>query len=263
MSCDLKITTFASGSSGNCVLVSCGDEHILIDAGISMKRVRDNLRLSGVEEGSLRGILVTHEHFDHIGGLKMLAKYCKFPVYAPGTVANNLRRTTTELDDVLNTIPVGESFDLGMCRVTAFPTPHDTPQSVGYRIDFAGVSFALATDMGHVTPEIENMLLGCDAVLIECNHDVERIKQGPYPYYLKKRILSPNGHLCNDDCAVLARKLAENGTRYIILGHLSRENNTPALAMAAVKPAVEDTGIMLVVAPADSRLTVEVSPCCQ
>ena len=255
----MRITTFASGSSGNCVLVSMGDTHILLDAGISFKRIKDHLSLSGLTPEDLSAVLITHEHSDHIAGLGTMAKRCGVPVCAPRTVANHLRAAVPEIMGVLREIPVGEDFLAGDVTVRAFHTPHDTAESVGYRLSGDGGVFALATDMGEATEEIENGLLGADAVLIEANHDVDMLRMGPYPVHLKRRILSGHGHLSNENCAALAARLAESGTRYIILGHLSRENNTPSLAYRTVSAALEGFrgGVQLCVAPASERLTVE------
>lgn len=253
----MQVVTFASGSTGNCALVSCESGHILIDAGISMKRIKSNLALSGLTVGDVSGILITHEHSDHISGLAMLIKYYDIPVYAPRTVASHLHYSIAGIDECLHIIPVGEAFELGGMIVTAFSTPHDTEQSVGYRIERDCV-FAIATDMGHVTDEVAASLRGADAVIIEANHDVDMLMGGPYPYYLKRRILSPNGHLSNSDCAGLAAYLADSGTRYIVLGHLSRENNTPALAYQTVRDALGGREVFLCAAPAAERLTLSV-----
>ena len=252
----MRICTFASGSRGNCTLVSGGDCHILIDAGISMKRVKDNLALSGLSPADISGILITHEHADHVSGLPMLCKHHHLPIYAPRTVADHLRSTVTGIDDCLREIPVGETFPLGTLSVTAFATPHDTEQSVGYRVEGEGC-FALATDMGHVTEEVLAGLMGADMVVIEANHDLRMLADGPYPYYLKQRILSPRGHLSNDDCALLAAHLAAHGTHTIVLGHLSQENNTPAAAYRTVHRALEGRDVYLCTAPAAERMLLE------
>lgn len=259
----MKICVFASGSSGNCLLLSSGDTNILIDAGISMRRVVSALAQTGLTMENIGGVLITHEHSDHISGLKMLIKYYSVPVYAPRTVANRLRGMMPGIEDCLHVIPVGEQFVVGGVNVSAFHTPHDTDESVGYRIEDGNV-FALATDMGHVTDEVEQALTGADTVLIESNHDEEMLRYGPYPVYLKRRILSERGHLSNEGCALLARRLAEKGTRRIILGHLSRENNRPELALAASKAALEGTGAALYCAPMLGCMEVQVGeaePC--
>lgn len=259
----MRLTTFASGSSGNCALVSAGGGNILIDAGISMKRIRGNLSAFGLSPERLSGILITHEHSDHINGLAMLTKYYALPVYAPGILAGSLLRCVQGLEQYLRVIEVGESFELGGMSVTAFHTSHDTAESVGYRLE-RGCALGFATDMGCVTEEAEHALRGCEAVLIEANHDTDMLASGPYPPYLKRRILSPRGHLSNADCARLAVTLADSGAKYIVLGHLSRENNTPELAYTSVYNALAGRDVQLACAPMDGRLTVcveETQPC--
>lgn len=256
MSAKLRFVSFASGSSGNCSLLSGPGGHILIDAGISMKRIRENLALYSLSPGELSGILITHEHSDHTAGLKMLCKYYNIPVYAPAVVASCLRRGLAGLPARVDVIPVGECFSLAGMEIKAFHTPHDSEESVGYRFD-CGTVFAFATDMGHVSPEVLEGLSGADAVFIEANHDPGMLRGGPYPAYLKRRILSENGHLSNGDCAVLARELAERGTRCMILGHLSRENNRPELALSAVRQALEGSGATVCAAPAARSICIE------
>ena len=227
----------------------------MIDAGISMKRIRENLSVSGISPEHLTGILITHEHSDHINGLAMLTKYHAVPVYAPCVLAENLCRCVPGLERCLRVIPVGERFALGGMSVTAFHTSHDTDESVGYRVE-CNCALGFATDMGCVTEEVERALRGCEAVLIEANHDTDMLVSGPYPAYLKRRILSPCGHLSNADCARLAVTLADSGAKYIVLGHLSRENNTPERAYRTVYDALRGREIYLACAPMSGRLTV-------
>ena len=164
--------------------------------------------------------------------------------------------------DCMHVIPVGESFRVGSLQVRAFHTPHDTDESVGYRVEGEGC-FAMATDMGHVSQEVVDGLLGADIALIESNHDLEMLRNGGYPFYLKRRILSARGHLSNADCALLARQLAESGTGEIVLGHLSRENNRPELALRETAAALEGLETRLCCAPADGLLCLETEavPC--
>ena len=244
----MKIHVFASGSSGNCMLVSERDSSLLIDAGISMRRVESSLRQTGLHIQDIGGVLITHEHSDHVSGLKMLAKYHSIPIYAPKLVALRLREQIPELDRCLWPFSAGEPLRLENLTVRAFHTPHDTPESVGYRIEGDGV-FAMATDMGCLTEEVLTGLKGADTVLIESNHDERMLRSGPYPPYLKRRILADTGHLSNENCARLARTLADSGTRQIVLGHLSRENNTPSLALTASEEALAGTGAALYCAP--------------
>jgi phosphoribosyl 1,2-cyclic phosphodiesterase len=256
MSGKMRLVTLASGSKGNCTLISGGEWNILIDAGISMRRIKQGLALCGLTLDDVDAILITHEHSDHVSALPMLAKHCNIPIYAPRTVAGHLRCAVAGVENSLREIPVGEDLAIGGATVRAFHTPHDTDESVGYRISGECV-FAIATDMGHVTEEVESGLLGADAVMIEANHDPDMLRENPrYPYPLKERILSPNGHLSNGDCAKLAARLADNGARYIVLGHLSRENNTPALACRTVGEALKGRDVFLCAAPEAESLSL-------
>ncbi len=253
----MKVCVFASGSGGNCLLLEGGGTNILIDAGISMRRIASGLAQAQLTMRDIGGVLITHEHSDHISGLKMLLKYHDIPVFAPHTVASRLCGALPEAESAIHIIPVGSEFEIGALRITAFHTPHDTDESVGYRVEGDGV-YAHATDMGMVTDEVLEGLRGADTVLIESNHDEDMLRYGSYPYYLKRRILSDHGHLSNEDCARLARTLADSGTERVILGHLSRENNTPARAMYAAEKALDGTDTQLYCAPVLGCLEVEV-----
>lgn len=262
----MKVTVFASGSGGNCLMLSSGDTNIFIDAGISMRRLSSAVMRTGHTMRDIGGVLITHEHSDHISGLDMLLKYYDFPVCAPRTVANRLRGILPRVEERLRTVPVGEPFSLGDLHITAFHTPHDTDESVGYRVEGEEGIFAVATDMGRVTGEVEAGLRGAGTVLIEANHDEEMLRYGSYPVYLKRRILSERGHLSNADCAALARLLADSGTQRIILGHLSRENNRPEKALETVRAALGESGVELCCAPVLGCLELPVEKarlCCK
>ena len=254
----MRISVIASGSSGNCLLLSDNNTNILIDVGISMRRVQAFLLQSACSWRELDGVLITHEHSDHICGLETVLKRTDVPVYAPHTIANRLRGRLPMIEDKLCVIPVGENFPVGNLSVRAFHTPHDTDESVGYRVEGSAV-FSLATDMGRVTDEIREALTGSDAVLIESNHDLQMLRDGPYPFPLKRRILSSHGHLSNTDCAQLALHLAEHGTKDIILGHLSRENNRPEIALRTVSEALGAIPVRLCCAPPEGPLELVIT----
>ena len=233
------VSVFASGSSGNCALLSEGETHLLIDAGISLRRTAAALRQAGHSIDEVTGVLMTHEHSDHVCGLPMLIKSHPLPVFAPHTVANRPRGMYPVLEDVLRIIPTEEAFPVGSLRVTAFHNSHDTDECVGYRFEGRGV-YGHATDTGVVTEGMRRYLAGADTVLLESNHDVELLLAGRYPFPLKRRILSGQGHLSNTDCAALAEKLVAHGTETVILGHISRHNNTPAMALRTVSDALRE-----------------------
>lgn len=255
----MKLITFASGSTGNCTLIDAGETKLLIDAGISFLKIKTFLRDVGYVPEDISGILITHEHNDHIKGLPTLLKHTEIPLYAPRTVAAELWRRLPEGDGKLNVIPVEEPFSLGSLKVTAFETPHDTPQSVGYRLSDGACAVGVCTDLGYVPESVRSYLLGVDAALIECNHDPTRLKLGPYPLSLKRRILSDRGHLSNEACAALAVEMASRGTTQLVLGHISKESNTARLALKVVGTALEKAGygnVFLSAAPPEGLLGV-------
>ncbi len=244
----MTFVSFASGSSGNCYLLTEGRAAVLLDTGISLRRIKTGLARRALTPDDLSAVLITHEHSDHVAGLPMLLKYYKnVKVYAPQTVAHALERAAAGLEGRIVPIPVGESVALKNFTLTAFPTMHDTPESVGYVLTGKDARFGVCTDTGGVTAEM------LDA------------RAGRYPVYLKRRILSDRGHLSNEACAQLACALAKTGVRSLVLGHLSRENNRPGLAERAVREALDGEGfsaVTLRVAPAEGDLELEVTPCC-
>ena len=265
----LSITTLASGSEGNCLLVTGGETAILIDAGISCRRILNSLNALGIDPAVLSAILVTHEHSDHVCGIATLTRRLGVPVYASQGTARQLAYRIAFPPDGLRPFDAGKSFSVGDLTVFSFPTPHDASDSVGYSVACAGARLAVATDLGVVTPAVLDAVLGSDTVVVETNHDVELLRAGPYPYPLKQRILSERGHLCNEDGAALAVQAAAAGARTVILAHLSKTNNTPDLALAAVERAFDAAGVSgveVTVAPrshpgATYRLTKEGAVC--
>lgn len=248
------VHTLASGSSGNALLVSCGDIHLLVDAGISCRRITADLRELGLALDALSAVLITHTHTDHIGGLPTLLKRTACPVLASAQTGRGLTYRLAGLEDRLQELPLCRSVPLEGFTITAVPTSHDAPGSCGFRLDTADGGVGILTDTGYVTDEAADILPGVDLAVLEANHDVEALRSGPYPYYLKKRILSEEGHLSNEASARFAVTLAEAGASEIILAHLSRENNTPAMAQNAVETALSAAGLFpaLSVAPRDA-----------
>lgn len=229
--------TLSSGSQGNCLLLSDGDTHLLVDAGISTRRIRTGLAQLGLSVDALSGILITHEHGDHIAGLATFIKHYAIPLYtSPGT-ARQLSYRLAGVEPLLRLQAPGSSFRVDGCQVTSFATSHDAAQSMGFRVDGNG-SVGILTDTGYVTEDAAAVLPGVDTLLLESNHDVELLRTGSYPYHLKQRILGNQGHLSNDAAAEFAVKMAAGGTRRILLAHLSRENNTPQRAWDTVNRAL-------------------------
>ena len=250
----LQICSLYSGSSGNAFLIANGEDCLLIDGGKNCKRLCAAIAEAGHSPEEIKAILVTHEHCDHVSALPVFAKRYQIPIHAVRETADAL--LTMGISPALvirHSVPF--QVTVGCFSVTAFPTPHDSRASVGYRIEVVAegesCKIGYATDMGELTETVEEHLTGCDYVILESNHDIDRLENGPYPYYLKKRIRGARGHLSNSDCAALAQRLAAAGTKRILLAHLSRENNTPELAYNATAVRLVGTDVALQVAAAE------------
>ena len=231
------VHTLASGSSGNAAVLSCGDTHLLIDAGISCRRITAALKELGLTPADLTAILITHTHSDHISGLNTLLKKTACPLLA---TPRTCRELSCRVEGIAPRLMGLEGpITLGEIDMQPIPTSHDAPGSCGWRLGTEGGSVGLLTDTGYVTDEALDLLPGVDMAILEFNHDVEALCSGPYPYYLKQRILGLQGHLCNEDAAQFAVTLAENGACDIVLAHLSRDNNTPAMALNAAAAALD------------------------
>ena len=228
-----RIFPICSSSSGNCTFIGTRGHGILVDAGCSFRAMKSSLELIETSMNQIEAIFVTHEHVDHVKGLFQLTKHTKIPVFAsPGTIAQ-LRRNVHEVipEEVRIYDVIHEPYQSADFEVKAFHTPHDTPESVGFTVNYGGKRIAVCTDLGKITAEVEESLLGCEAVLLESNYDPAMLaKNLNYPADLKRRIAGEKGHLSNNAAADFSAKLLESGTTKLILGHLSRENNTPATA---------------------------------
>ena len=239
----MRVCTIASGSSGNCVFVSAGDTHVLIDAGISCRRISTALKALGVGLDDLSGVLITHEHADHVAGLATMTKNHSVPLYATAPTLDAVRQKLPQTMGELISVTPGERTDVGTLAVIPFATSHDAAASVSYAISAGGRKMALATDLGFVSEEVYRGVSGADLLICETNHDVDWLRSGPYPYYLQQRILGDHGHLSNEAGAELAAWAAAQGTRTLILAHLSRENNNPARARQAVEARLRSYGL--------------------
>lgn len=228
-----------SGSKGNCVAVGSADSFILIDAGVSAKRIVTALGERGLDPARLTGIFVTHEHTDHISGLRVLASKYNLPVFATAGTLGALERSGALVGTGGGLVCPPQGMEHHGLRVTPFHTMHDTAESCGYTVELPdGRRAAVATDTGCVTEAMRAALLGCDLVYIESNHDVAMLMGGSYSPPLKQRILSPSGHLSNEACAAELPYLAQNGTTRFLLAHISQENNTQAKAAAVSRAAL-------------------------
>ena len=230
----MRFTTLFSGSKGNSALLSEGGTNILIDAGASARRILCAIREIGVSPDGVSAIVVTHDHTDHISALLQLLKRVNAPVYAPPKTARAIKILFPEISDYISPLKVGTEMICGNIAFNSFPTPHDASDSVGYVFSNGSEGLSYATDTGNVTDAMLDACLGADMSVIEANHDREMLLSGRYPERLKKRILSPHGHLSNTESGDFAVKLFEAGAGRIILAHLSEENNTPACALRCV-----------------------------
>lgn len=248
-----EVHTLASGSSGNALVLSCGSTHILLDAGISCRRIAKSLQALGLALEDLSAVLITHTHSDHISGLQTFVKKSRAPIYASEAAARGLSYRVAGVDDFLRPFAPEERLSIGACSVTPFSTSHDAAGSTGYRVDTDDGAVGVLTDTGFVTDGAAEVLPGVDLLVLEANHDVEALQSGPYPYYLKRRILGQEGHLCNEDAGRFAAAMAESGASEIVLAHLSKENNTPAMALRTVETCLSAAGVRpsLSVAPRD------------
>ena len=241
-----------SGSSGNASFLEADGRRFLIDAGLTRKRIAALLESIGVPLHTIDAVFLTHEHVDHVAGAGVLARAHHIPVYAAADCFSALPPSVGEIPAAcMRVFEPDREFFCGKVRVFPFSTPHDAAHAVGYSFMAEGRKVTVMTDVGHVDERLLTQLSGSDLVLLEANHDVDMLLAGPSPYPLKQRILSRRGHLCNEDCGRALIALHERGVRNVILGHLSRENNTPELARVTIEAMLESAGIL-----SDMRVSV-------
>ncbi len=233
----MRICSIASGSSGNCIYVGSDNTHLLVDVGISGKRVEQGLNSLELTGKDIDGILITHEHSDHIKGLGVIARKHQIPVYATeGTVEALSHMNLGKMPEgIFREIHEDEPFEINDLTVNPFTIPHDAAQPVGYRVECGEHSVGIATDLGKYNEYIVGNLQNLDALLLEANHDIRMLQVGKYPYYLKQRILGERGHLSNENSGKLLCRILHDKLQAIVLGHLSKENNLPELAYEAVR----------------------------
>ncbi len=237
----MRISVLASGSSGNAILVSSRETHLLVDAGISARRVAEGAGRVGVDPGLLEAVLVTHEHSDHVSGLGPVARRFSAPVYATRGTHDRVSGRVGDLPQRVY-IEAGREFSVGCFRVHPFVTSHDCADPVGFSISDGSSRVTIATDLGIVSRAVRRHLSDADCLVLEFNHDERMLSDGPYPWSLKKRIMSNVGHLSNDAAAAEVASLRHAPVSAIVLAHLSDENNVPDLAMAAAREALSRAG---------------------
>lgn len=235
----MRLCSIASGSSGNCIYVGSDNTHILVDVGISRKRIEEGLKKADLTGYDIAGILITHEHSDHIQGLGVLARRYEIPMYATKGTIDGILHSSRYLGEfnqnLFREIVIDEDVEIGDLSIHPFHISHDAKEPCGYRIASKESSVAIATDMGTFDKYIVDELQGLDAILLEANHDVRMLQAGPYTYALKQRVLSDYGHLSNENSGLLLNQILHKGLKHIMLGHLSKENNMPEIAYETVK----------------------------
>jgi phosphoribosyl 1,2-cyclic phosphodiesterase len=251
----VTLTVLGSGSRGNCTVLSSSRTQILVDAGFSCRETLRRMKLAGIQPGDTTAIVVTHEHSDHVGGVERLSRVLKVPVYmSEGTYqgwrrwAREKAQTQTTIERI-ETFQPGIGFDIGDISVLPFTIPHDCLDPVGYAFRAEGLKAAVATDIGCITANIVEQLRGCNLLMIESNHDLEMLRSGPYPWMVKQRVLSRLGHLSNESLAEFFSTQYDGAATYVVLAHLSEQNNHPEIARRMAEAALDECG-----GPTASRL---------
>lgn len=238
----MELCSIASGSSGNCIYVGNDNTKLLVDAGISCKRIEQGLSSIDVNPETLNGIFITHEHSDHIQGVGVMARRYKVPIYATAETLSAMNRLKSlgKIDPSLfHIIEPNQPVVVKDIQVNPFSIPHDAANPVAYTFTSGGHKVGVATDLGNYNDYIVDNLKNSEILLLEANHDINMLQVGAYPYVLKRRILGDRGHLSNDNCGRLINCLLHDKLKHIFLGHLSKENNYPDLAFETVKYEVE------------------------
>lgn len=232
----IRFAMLGSGSKGNGTLVDAGGVRVLVDCGFAVREVEARAARLDFDLNSLDAILVTHEHGDHLGGVARLARAYDLPVYLTRGSYQGWR--DTQVDDIRFITP-HELFSIGALKVRPFPVPHDAKEPCQFAFEHAGKKLGVVSDLGAITQHIRYVLSDCDALLLEANHDVAMLAKGPYPQKLKERVGGGLGHLSNAQSASLVRGVQRERLQHLVLTHLSEQNNTPALARAAICEALE------------------------
>lgn len=245
----LKFISLGSGSSGNCYYLSTDDDAMLIDAGVGIRTVKKYLHDYGLNISSVKHILITHDHADHIKSVGVLSAEYGIPVYATREVHAGIFRNYCVPkkipSDNCRLIEKNVTSRIGSFTITPFAVPHDSSGNVGFRVEAEGVVFCLMTDVGHVTEEMQGYIGEANYLVIEANYDAEMLHGGTYPAHLKTRIDGPTGHLSNRDCGEALANYATGNLRHVWLCHLSEENNHPVLALKTIEQMLRSYGIVM------------------
>jgi phosphoribosyl 1,2-cyclic phosphodiesterase len=240
----VSVSVLASGSRGNSAIVASARTKILVDAGISCRETFKRMKAAGEDPHSLSAILITHEHSDHVYGLAVLAKKLKVPLFMTGATHQAWARSIRDAEgerpqvDKLELFQAGCRFQVGDIDITPFTIPHDAVDPVGFTFRAEGVKVGFATDLGRMLENVKDNLRRCDVLVIESNHDIERLRIGPYPWSVKQRVGSPTGHLSNRKLAEFLSADYDGHASYIVLAHLSEQNNHPEIARKEAEDAL-------------------------
>ena len=244
----LRLTLLGSGSSGNATLVSAGDTHILVDVGISGRETVRRLAECGLRPEQISAIVVSHEHGDHCRGIAPFVKHLEVPVFiTDGAYAAYCASGVPFDERKRQHIESGRPFEVDGVGFSPFAVAHDAADPVAFAIEKDGVRIAIVLDLGYVSNLVVERLKGCDAIVLESNHDLNMLKVGPYPWALKQRVMSRRGHLSNDGVAEYLRSGFDGRARHLILAHLSEKNNLPELALLSARRALEERSSLLAV----------------
>lgn len=234
----MNLCSITSGSSGNCIYAGSDNTHLMIDVGISGKRIENGLNSIGLKTADINGILITHEHSDHIGGLGVVSRKYGVPIYATKGTINAIKKSKSVgniPDELFREITADEEFTINDLKISPIKVSHDAAEPVAYRMYEGNKSIAVVTDLGKYDDYTIDKLQGLDVLLLEANHDINMLQVGSYPYYLKQRILGDRGHLSNELSGRLLGRLLHDNLKSVLLGHLSRENNYEELAYETVR----------------------------
>ena len=245
----ISVSMLASGSRGNCALVSSSSTKILVDAGISCRETFRRMKSMGEDPHSLSAILITHEHSDHIYGLATLAKRLRIPVFMTGATYQTWQRAMRDEHgekpklEKFERFESGHSFQVGDIAVKPFTIPHDAADPVGFTFRAEGIKVGLATDLGYIPLSVRDHLRGCDVLIMESNHDLEMLRVGPYPWSVKQRVMGRMGHLSNEVACKFVREGLDTRTSTLILGHLSEHNNHPEIVRIGAEQSLLRRGL--------------------
>ena len=240
----VRMTVLASGSRGNCTVISSDGASILVDAGLSCRETIKRMRASGEDPHQIKAIVISHEHADHVAGLEVLARKLKVAVYMSEATYQSWRRSTRDTEGKPANLErrehfrSGHSFTIDNITVMPFTIPHDAADPCGFTFKAGGIKVGIATDLGYLPFSVKDNLRNCDGLMIESNHDLEMLRNGPYPWMVKQRVMSRVGHLSHSALADFLQTDYDGNAKFLVLAHLSEQNNRPELAQMCADKAL-------------------------